>query len=139
MKKKITFGVLSSMAIMFAILNILTIQVKNGENLTAYKALLQAKSLETLAEAGNLPENFPKDPWENETSADFGAKVRKCTNSYTYTYPKSGNLYNEYVYPVTTVTCCGSGEIPCVTNRYFGDRVFLRSLTEEEMRNLGLL
>lgn len=139
MKKKITYLVFLSMVAMFAMLNVFTIQIKNGKSLTVYNALLQAKSLEILAEAGNLPENFPKDPWEGEASAGSGAKVRTCTNSYVYAYPKSGNLYNEYVYPATTVTCCGSGEIPCVANRYLGDGVYMRSLTEEEMRNLGLL
>lgn len=139
MKKKITYLILLGMVAMFAMLNVFTIQVKNGKSLTVYNALLQAKSLEIFAEAGNLPENFPKDPWEGETAASSGAKVRVSENSYTYAYVQIANLYSEYVFPTTIISCFDSGEIPCINGVYLGEGSYIRTLTEQQMKDQKLI
>ncbi|MCE9079007.1 hypothetical protein [Bacteroides thetaiotaomicron] len=131
MKTKFTCLSFLGVVVLFAILNLCKVQVKNGEKLSIYNVLLQTMPLETLAEAEDFPENFPVDPWW-ESGSGNGAKVREVTNSYTYFYLPSGNYFLEYVCPMTSVNCYGIGEVPCITNVYLGDRVLNRIVTEDQ-------
>lgn len=121
-----------SMVAMFTLFNIFTIQVKNGKNMTVYAALLQSKSLETLAEA----EDFPKDPWENESSG-LGVKIRTVLNFYTYGYipfPEIEDMFFEYTYPTTQIDCEGSGNISCIRGFYLGEGTFTGVVTKEQQK-----
>lgn len=51
MKTKFTCLSFLGVVVLFAILNLCKVQVKNGEKLSIYNVLLQTMPLETLAEA----------------------------------------------------------------------------------------